>query len=151
MLVILAVIGALLMVPGLVGAKATRYYLTGTETLDHIVDPGTWTFPDGNIHVRGFVQLYEDDCSDPRVSGWNTVVVNADWDVNWAGPMWGTFTVRSDEEVTWEGTWTGKAYADGSSFIRAQGHGRGPYEGLKYFVTIESGKMSGYILDPHGG
>ena len=72
-MVILAVIGALLMVPGLVAAKATKDYLTGTDTPVGIVDPGTWWFPDGDIHARGYVLLCLEECTDTRARGWNTV------------------------------------------------------------------------------
>jgi hypothetical protein len=127
-----------------------------------VLDPGTRTYPGGNMHVRGMVGTYQQDMpdSDPRCSGLNTVVTNANWDAYGAGPSWGTFHVVPNELSSytggWDGTWTGMSYADGSASIRVEGHGRGDLEGLQVFVDIEfpsmyePGVASGYILDPHG-
>jgi len=142
-----------------VKAKARVTYFIGTETSGPILDFGTWTFPGGNILVRGFVHVWYDDCDDPRVSGTNTVVANVNSDATTGvGTMWGTFSsVSVVEGGWWEGTWTGKFHADGSSSVRAVGHGRGLFEGLKAKMTVEfspdpaePGIISGYILDPHG-
>jgi len=129
---------------------------------DEPPDWGIWTYPGGNIHVRGMVGQYLQDMEgyDPRCSGLNTVVTNANWDAYGAGPSWGTFHVVPNELSNytggWDGTWTGMTYADGSTSIRVEGHGYGDLEGLQVFVDISfpglflPGTASGYVLDPHG-
>jgi hypothetical protein len=98
--------------------------------------------------------------SDPRCSGLNTVVTNANWDAYGAGPSWGTFHVAPNEYSNytggWDGIWTGMSYADGSASIQVVGHGYGDLEGLQVFVDIAfpglfaAGTASGYILEPDG-
>jgi hypothetical protein len=127
-----------------------------------ILNPGTWTYPGGNWHVRGMLGLYQQNMpgSDPRCNGLNAVVTNANWDAYGVGPSWGTFHVVPNEYSNftggWDGTWTGISYADGTSSIRVEGRGYGDLEGQQVFVEIEfpglfyPGVASGYILDPHG-
>ena len=90
-LVIMALIATLLLAAGPVAAKATVTEFEGTETLVDVPNPGTWTFPGGNIHCRGRVSLWSDDTDDWRITGMTTVVVNANWDANGVGPIWGTY------------------------------------------------------------
>lgn len=154
MLVILALIAALLLVTGLVAAKAMVAEFTGTLE-SGVFDPGTVTNPDGNTHIRGGNEEFRVDATDPRVSGTMSVVINANWDSSGVGPMWGTYRLDSADGF-WEGTWSGMRHADGSISVRNVGHGRGGFEGLKVWTTIEfpslgeDGTMSGRILDPHG-
>jgi hypothetical protein len=143
-----------------VAAEATFTTCEGAFIPLGIPNPGTWTYPGGNIHVRGMVATYQQDMpgSDPRCSGLNTVITNANWDAYGVGPSWGTFHVVLEEGSSdgWDGTWTGMSYADGTSSIRVEGHGYGDLEGLLVFVDIEfpglylPGVASGHILDPHG-
>jgi len=154
MLVILALIAALLLVTGLVAAKAMVVEFTGTLTPVGFY-PGTVTNPDGNIHIRGEIEEFRVDATDPRVSGTMSVVINANWNSSGVGPMRGTYRLDSVGGF-WEGTWTGMRHADGSISVRNVGHGREDFEGLKVWTTIEfpslegDGTMSGHILDPHG-
>ncbi len=125
-----------------------------------IVDQGTWHFPGGNMHVRGMVALYQQSMpnSDPRCSGLNTVVTNANWDAYGVGPSWGTFHVVLGEGSPdgWDGAWTGMSYPDGSASIQVVGHGYGALQGQQVFVDITfpamfaPGTASGYILEPGG-
>jgi hypothetical protein len=125
-----------------------------------VLDYGTWTYPGGNMHVRGMVGQYQQSMpdSDPRCSGLNTVVTNANWDAYGAGPSWGTFHTVLEEGSPdgWDGTWTGMSYPDGSTSIQVVGHGYGGLEGQHVLVDIAfpsmsaPGVASGYILDPHG-
>ena len=123
-----------------------------------IIDPGTWTYPGGNIHVRGMVTVYQQEMSDPRCSGLTTVVTNANWDAYGAGPFWGTsnMVLKEGGSDGWDGTWTGMKYLDGSYSIHFNGQGQGELEGLFIFVDIEfpgllqQGNATGYILDPRG-
>lgn len=145
-----------------VSAQATFTTCEGDFIPGEILDPGIWTYPGGNWHVRGMVGTYQQEMpgSDPRCSGLNTVVTNANWDIGGAGPSWGTFHVVPNEYSNytggWDGTWTGMSYADGSASIHVVGHGYGDLDGLQVFVDIsfpglfQPGTASGYILDPHG-
>lgn len=161
--VVVATLMALALLPvQAMSAKATFTTCEGAFIPAGILDYGTWTYPGGNTHVRGMVAMYDQDMpgSDPRCSGSNTVVTNANWDAYGVGPSWGTFHVVPNEdsgfEGGWDGTWTGMSYPDGTSSIRVEGHGYGDLEGMHVFVDIEfaglysPGFASGYILDPHG-
>jgi hypothetical protein len=124
---------------------------------------GITTHPGGNWHVKGMIGQYQQVMpeSDPRCSGLNTVVTNANWEAfGGPGPSWGTFHVvpndLSNYTGGWDGTWTGMSYANGTTSIQVVGHGYGDLEGLQVFVDISfpglflPGTASGYILDPHG-
>ena len=123
-----------------------------------ILDPGTWTYPGGNMHVRGMVGMYQQymPSSDPRCSGLNTVATNANWDSYGIGPSWGTFhtILEAGSLDGWNGTWTGMSYADGTTSIHVVGQGYGSLEGQYVFIDImfpsryAPGVASGYILDP---
>ena len=159
-LVILALIAALALVTGSVAAKATKTEFTGTTSFGAVIDPGVWTFPGGNVHVRGLVQTAYLVADDPRVTGTETVVANANWDANTAGPVWGTSHIEVDYGGggVWEGTFTGEFYPDGSHSVRFVAHGiEGSVEGLKMSGTVvftadptAPGISTGIILDPHG-
>ncbi|UCH60846.1 MAG: hypothetical protein JSV61_05020 [Anaerolineales bacterium] len=101
----------------------------GTELLN----PGVWTFPDGNVHVRGMVLRTRNNASDPRDQGYNTIVMNANWGKDGAGPMWGTFSLETDEGGLWKGTWAGRDTEQGS-WYNAVGDGYGLYAGMKIWV-----------------
>jgi hypothetical protein len=150
--VIVVLIMALLVIPGSAVAQAIKTDFVGTSTGTGTVDPGVMTFPGGNVHIRGMVIGFLEESSDPRASGTNTVVMNANWDSDWTGPMWGTFLVVN-EYGTWEGTYTGVMGA-GGSHIRGVAHGTGELAGLIYSVncdyTIDPAACIGQILNPHG-
>jgi len=159
-LVVVTLVALSLLPVQAVSAQATVIPCEGAFIPAGILDFGTWTYPGGNTHVRGMVALYVQDMpsSDPRCSGSNTVVTNANWDAYGVGPSWGTFHVdlADGSPGGWDGTWTGMSYPDGTSSIRVTGHGYGDLEGMKVFVNItfpglySLGVASGYILDPHG-
>jgi hypothetical protein len=160
--VVVALIGLALLPVQAVSAQATFVTCEGGFFPAGILDPGTWTNPGGNTQVRGMVAWYEQVMpgSEPRCSGSNTVVTNANWDAYGVGPSWGTFHVTpneySDFAGGWHGTWRGMSYADGTTLIHVVGHGYGDLEGQQVFVDIEfpglymPGVASGHILDPHG-
>ena len=85
---IFALVFLLMIVPVGVSAKATVKHCSGTETLIQMLNPGVWKFPDGNVHVRGMVSEYTEEMSCPEGSGTNTVIMNANWDANYVGPIW---------------------------------------------------------------
>ena len=125
-------------------AEKTEYQCT--ETLVAILDPGTWSFPDGNLHIRGMVQLFREEAPDPRTVGNNTVVVNTNWRPDGTGPMWGTFRMETDEGGLWKGTWAGKM-TEGGSFYQGVGDGFGLYAGMKLFVDMNYGVCQITILN----
>ncbi|MGC9333425.1 MAG: hypothetical protein ACP5JJ_04700 [Anaerolineae bacterium] len=161
-LVMVTLMALSLLPVGAVSAEANVIPCRGDFLPGRILDPGIWTFPGGNRHVRGMIGTYQQVMpgSDGRCSGLNTVTTNAKWDATGAGPSWGTFHVvpNDDSNFTggWDGTWTGMSYAGGSASIRVVGHGYGDLEGQHVFVDItfpglfQPGIASGYILDPHG-
>lgn len=150
--VLLTLVAVLLLAPGSVAAKATRIECTGTETLLGYLDPGIWTYPNGNIHVRGMVELYEEASACPQLAGLNTVTMNANWDANYAGPIWGTSVNLTTDGGVWETTWQGKTFADGSYAYEVVGHGvAGPVEGLNVKLSATNLGWTATILDPHGG
>lgn len=162
--VVLTLLIALMMAPGSTMAQADRAEFAGTEVPVGLLDEGIWVFlPSGNVHVRGMTTLYQEMASDPRMSGLNTVVMNANWSPYFSGPMWGTSeSVISDSADCpgggfWRGTWTGTMNADGSYSYRAIGKGlSGCVEGLLYTLIATNpggGELTTYtgeILDPKG-
>jgi len=159
-LIVVALIALSLLPVQAVSAQATFTACEGDFVPLGISDPGIWTYPGGNMHVRGMVGQYQQymPTSDPRCNGLNTVVTNANWDAYGVGPSWGTFHVVLEEGSPdgWDGTWTGMSYPDGSTSIQVVGHGYGGLEGQHVFVDIAFPEMfapgvaSGYILEPGG-
>jgi hypothetical protein len=144
----------LLITPGTIAARATFTECEGTEVLLGHPDPGIATFPDGNMHIRGMVSLYQESSSCDEIGGTSTVTMNANFDANFTGPMWGT--ARSESPLgVWEGTWQGRISPDGSCSYEAVSHGlSGAVAGLTMKLTADcSGAPTTFtatILDPHG-
>jgi hypothetical protein len=143
-------------------AEAEKTEFTGLSHLAGLLDPGVETYPDGNVHVRGLTLLYFDHLSDPRVTGFDTVVVNYNMQtvsppVLITGPMWGTLHIEN-EGGYWDGTWTGERDEQGFAYLRGVAHGHGGYEGLKvnYDLTRlspdpnDTFTITGTIIDPQG-
>ena len=150
--VILILIAVLLVAPVSVSARAVRTECTGWEIPTAILDPGVWTNPGGNIHVRGMVMQYQEVSDCPQLAGINTVTMNANWNANYAGPIWGTAEMVTDDGGVWQSTWTGKTYADGRSEYRAVGHGvAGSVQGLHMNLSAANGQWMATILNPGGG
>ncbi len=150
-LTIVTVLGVLLVSAAPIAAQASITEFTGTEVcnIDNPINPGILTFPDGNLHVRGLVFLCRDESSDPRGTGYNTIVMNANVDANGLGPIWGTFHFETDEGGVWEGTWEAMVKTN-SSQHHATGTGQGIYEGMTLWADIENGITQTRILDPYG-
>ena len=149
-LVIALCLAAFLPFAAAVQAKAIVYYFTGSESCVP-TSMGAWTYPDGNIHIRGMIFDCTEKSDSPFMAGRNTVVLNANLKafpgamLGGIGPMWGTWAMAN-----WEGTFEGVMTADGSIY-HAQGNGTGPYRGMKQWVNTDHGILTGRILDPHGG
>ncbi len=148
-LTIVTTLGVLLAFAAPIAAQASVTEFTGTEVCNPI-DPGITTFHDGNVHIRGMVLLCRETSSDPRATGENTVVMNANWDANGLGPMWGTAYIATDEGGAWKATWEGMITTNGSQY-HSSATGQGRYEGMKQWVDSVNGEFQGRILDPHGG
>lgn len=129
-------------------AQATVTQFTGTEACQPI-DPGTWTFPDGNIHIRGLILLCQETSTTPLFDGENMIVLNANLRADagaflgGVGPIWGTWQMGE----SWAGTWEGESTAAGVTYD-AQGQGAGPNVGLKLWLTTSNGQFTGRILAP---
>jgi hypothetical protein len=142
----LALLLSLLVVPLVASAKTTVKHCSGTESLIQTLNPGVWTFPDGNIHVRGMVSEYVEQMNCPEVSGTNIVVMNANWDANYTGPMWGTTHLETSYKGggIWKGSWSGKLNRDGTLSYTGTSQGiSGSVEGLII-------KVHGYTNEPNG-
>jgi len=107
------------------------------------------------------ISVYQENASDWRMSGLNTVVMNANWGPDLAGPQWGTaeLVIAESEECPgggiWQGNWTGMMNADGSFTYSAVVRGvSGCVAGLKASLTAfnPGGDVlttyTGEILDP---
>jgi hypothetical protein len=142
---ILAVMAIILIVVA-PGAAAEKTVFECTDTFIETLNPGTWTYPDGNVHLRGMVNVSRAGAPDPRGIGYLTVVINANWDENYTGPMWGTFSLETDEGGLWEGTWQGMATMEGSYYL-AVGNGFGLYDGMKTWVDSGYGVCQQTVRD----
>jgi hypothetical protein len=140
---ILALVLCLIIVPVGVSAQTTVKRCSGTESLIDMLNPGNWTFPDGNIHVRGMINQYKEQMNCPEVSGTNTVVMNANWDANYTGPMWGT-TYQETPSGVWKGFWSGKLNPDGTLSYT------GVSKGISGSVVGLILKVNGYTNVPNG-
>ncbi len=151
-LTIVTTLGVLLAFAAPIAAQASVTEFTGEDFCNssNPINPGIWTFPDGNVHVRGRVFMCREESSDPRNTGNNELVMNANWDSNMLGPMHGTFRMVTDEGGVWVGTWEGLMTRSGYQY-HATGTGQGRYEGMKIWVDTVNGVFQGRILDPHGG
>ena len=127
-------------------SAAEKTELPTTEVLIANLDPGTWTYPGDNIHIRKMVQLFRVTGADSRVIGNNTVVMNANWQADWTGPMRGTFSFVTDEGGLWEGTWAGKMTEAGPVYT-GSGKGSGIYDGMKIWVDMNYGASTVTILE----
>lgn len=148
-IVLVTVIGLALLIAGSASAQASDVWFECEEGETTPTAPGAWSFPDGNIHIRGMQQTTRLDCTDSRQVGFNSITINANWDAEMHGPMWGTFTFVSDEGGSWTGTWNGQLTENGS-WYNAVGNGKGIYAGMKLWVNKGYDTTSMRILDPHG-
>jgi len=122
--------------------------------------------PEGSrTHVRDGLVISRVIADDPRLTGWMTVELNANFDADFEGPAWGTFSIDvDDEEGTWEGTWQGLRVAEDGHWVatlNVQGRGfGGGVDGLKlmaedtlFLVTplplAYIGTIKGRIVDPN--
>ena len=149
--ILLTVILALVISISPVVAGTTITSVTATETpacpFHSNCTVGEWTYPDGNLHVRNWVNVYRAESSDARLIGWNTLTVNANWDANGYGPGWGTFHNEVDAyNGYWEGTWAANMTTEGY-ISRIEGKGYGDLDGLMIRATEVNGVFKGVIIE----
>lgn len=101
-----------------------------------VMDPGSWTeLPSGNIRIRDMT-VYELAFSwrdggevEPRKTGYDVVVANANLDGSLSGPAWGTWNLYSfSGELMFKGTFTGR-FLNGIPEVHFVGQGIGAYVG----------------------
>ena len=71
--------------------RVVKTQFTGTEYMGAVIHPGTTTQEGGRLKIRGLVQLAQEVTTDDRVSGENTIEINANFD---AATFSGTMTLR---------------------------------------------------------
>jgi hypothetical protein len=87
----------LVIAAGATADPATRTPFTGTDTYLSQSDPGTMWVSGRRVHIRGLQIRYATVTTNPRIGGFDDIVVNANFanspdpTVLFTGPMWGTF------------------------------------------------------------
>jgi hypothetical protein len=157
-LIVLSILAA----PVAAGTIRTDY--EGFEYFVGPVSPGRqWVSEDGVLHMRGVQQAFQDDVSDPRVSGYVVLTLNgnlqfADPPVMFYGRMWGTARIDNDGGY-WEGSFVGERTEQGFTYGHVVLHGHGAYEGLQAradFVREDPdptapSSIHGVVMEPGGG
>ena len=145
---------------GMAGTGSSCPY-TWQDPFFCVIDLGSWTeLPSGRWQIRDMT-VYElafswrdDDEVEPRKTGYDIVVANANLDSSLSGPTWGTWNLYSfTGELMFSGTFTG-AFANGIPAVHFVGQGTGIYAGQQMRGDIgrspdEAGNnMYGWILEP---
>ena len=153
------VLVAVLLNPSPAMAKAQRTAFTGTSNFGETLNAGEWTYlASGNVLARGIVEVYHDVNTDPRVTGTETIVTNANFrpapssELGLAGHLWGTFHIEN-EGGAWNGIFASEITEGGEYFYQGVAHGSGSYDGLTaHFEAYRNGHsgpftISGWILE----
>lgn len=158
MLVVMAVIAVVFLIDASsASARPFKTDFTGTSTCEDVPGTGEFKVIDGKLHIKGLEDICIDSADDPRVSGTDTIVINAilDLDDNLSGPMWGSARIENEGGL-WVGFWTGKRTSDGFAYLRMSAHGLLAYQGMQARWDLERlssdptypYSFNGYILDP---
>lgn len=139
------------------------------------IDPGLMLTDGVRLYITGGRSTYDEDASDPRISGPALVTVNAAFEFTpqpvgpplMTGPVWSTARRERGDGGVWVCHWVGTRTAfvgeDGLPHVRSRikeiGVGQGAYEGLVArweisAVDAETGNPfvgGGYILAAKGG
>jgi hypothetical protein len=131
-----------------------------------VMAPGSQTvLPDGRLRIRG-MELYElalaygrDGTPEPRKTGYDLVVADANLDSTFSGPTWGTWNLYSfgadvaspaDDVLMFSGVFIGR-FKNGIPAVRYFGNGTGIYDGQFMFGRIgrvpAPWNMFGWIYD----
>jgi hypothetical protein len=128
-----------------------------------VMDMGSWTeLPSGRLRIRD-MKIFElafsytvndvgDEVVEPRKTGYDIVVANANLDETLSGPTWGTWNLYSfEDKLMFTGTFTGK-FEDGIPAVHFVGQGTGSYEGQKMRGDVgrvpDPYNMFGEIIEP---
>lgn len=128
-----------------------------------VTDPGSWTFlRSGRIRIRN-MEVFElalafEPGSDglvvePRKTGYDIVVANANLDGTLSGPTWGTWSLYNNlsKELMFTGTFTG-TFDHGVPAVHFVGRGAGAYEGQHMRGDVgrvaDPFNMFGTIVEP---
>lgn len=126
-----------------------------------VIDPGSWAeLPSGRVRIRDMA-VYELAFSwrdggevEPRKTGYDVVVANANLDGSLSGPTWGTWNLYSfADELMFSGTFTG-SFENGIPAVHFVGQGVGIYAGQQMRGDIgrspdaAGNNMYGWILEP---
>jgi hypothetical protein len=169
-------------------SAAEKTTITGTDTFDpygllgpavgEIINPATITCPGyeptedpmlpcpagSRINTRGFTIKTRMVADSELITGWATIVINANFDAFYTGPAWGTIRIDLDAGGTWEGNWEGIRVFDVDHWVipvHASGHGTaGLVDGMIFknvdvivspfeVVIAYFGNLQGTIIDPH--
>ena len=149
-LVIVVGLAAFLPFAAAVQAKAIVYYYTGSESCVP-TSMGTWTYPDGNIHIRGMIF----DCTENHRQSFHSrpqhrsdqcqLESRSRGDAGWYRADVGYL---EDGEL---GRHVRRGHDRGRRYLPCPGKRKGPYRGMKQWVNTDHGIVTGRILDPHGG
>jgi len=125
-----------------------------------IVEKGSWTeLPNGRLQIRDMT-VYElafawnEGQVEPRKTGYDIVVANANLDSSLTGPTWGTWNLNSFEgDLLFTGRFVGR-FKEGIPAVFFFGKGIGEYEGqrMRGYVNREMNadgyNMFGRITEP---
>jgi len=125
-----------------------------------IVDGGSSTeLPNGRLRIRDMIVFelafaYSEGLVEPRKTGYDIVVVNANLDSSFSGPMWGTWKLYSFGDVLmFTGGFVGR-FKDGIPAVHFFGKGTGIYEGQRMRGSVaremnaDGYNMFGRIVEP---
>jgi hypothetical protein len=140
-------------------AATQKTVFTGTSNFGETLNAGEWTYlASGNVLARGIVETYHDVETDPRVTGTETIVTNANFkpapssELGLAGHLWGTFHIEN-EGGAWNGIFASEITEGGEYFYQGVAHGSGGYDRLTaHFEAYRNGHsgpftISGWILE----
>jgi len=153
--IITALTVGLLLMAATAEGKATRIPFTSQDSPCTITSMGTWTYPDGNLHIRGLTQECVHPANIPQLVGTDYEVLNFNLDATGSGSLWLTWRLET-QGGGWEGiahgTVAGMLSAEPYGTAKSVGHGTGIYEGQHYFgeavITAGITTATGYILVP---
>jgi hypothetical protein len=139
-------LGILLMPVGSARAEPRFTEFTCQESFYALVDPGTVTYPGGNPHIRDMQVIFQETCTDPRVSGLNHVTLNINLNHSQGeGPVWGT-AYTDNGNGGWTSSFSGYWYED-DPIVHGMNHGTGDYAGLHYYGEGGHGVLTGRIIE----
>jgi len=165
MLAVLTCLMLLTVVVAPVSARGIRTTFTGTSYFEEELDPGEFWLEGDQLYVRGLVERYRIEASDPRIAWYSTDISSlnftlVDEPVVGYGPIWGTSTTDPDESG---GYWSCRAFGyrtqQGFNYHYETCHGHSAYRGLtvRRFISREVTDLQGplnfhgVIIDRRGG